>query len=433
MKRSITVFFVLILLTFVKAQSWQPTNLANVNYLNITGLESHQGELYSILFNGFSADFHKLQSSGTSWTQISLNGVSGIPSYMKSTGTRLYISTKEANFSSMIYYAFDPNGSFVADTAGLPENSMGKLTVFGLQYYDGKIVANLGSNGYWFKDTSATHWQQMGVANSFNGGSDPICFYGDSVFGYDNSGAFDFYVSGDFGLNWMPRATNLPAPFTAYFMTSNSANGRLYVAGAKSDGSQHGLYYSDDNGYYWTLSSAVTAFIGTDINGGPQEVKTMYANGDTLYISLENEATQTPPNVLSSASGITNILMDTTGLINDVSGLIYGSFFVKHNNDMAMGLNVRDVYLKGEPSIGLNNSISPLWQIYPNPSRDIVYFEGLTRGEAYTLKVYDVSGRLLDKEITQNHNWNIEDYPNGIYLFEIEGGGVRKQFRIIKK
>ncbi len=396
------------------AQSWNATNLSTFNYLTVTATESHQSELYSILFNGFSGDVHQLDANGTSWSTVTISGTDGgINTLLQDANTRIYLTTNSLGYG-MLYYSTDQLNTFVLDTVGLPKMLNGIVAPIKMQYYRGKVLANLGSSGYWLKDTSATTWQHIDVPTSLNGGVDPLCFYNDTIYAHDNTGANTLYVSGDFGQTWSIRNTNLPSFFKGHVLKANTSTGRLYMAGAKTDGTLYGIYYSDDNGFTWTIAN-LAAFIGTDVNGGQQEVVTIYANGNDVFIALENDTLNTTPDVLSSTNGIANVDYDTLGLIVDPAGTMNGAKFLVHDGKMAMALNVRDVYLKDLGTVVSQHTLfDDDFMLYPNPATDVVM---VTSKEVAQIIILDLHGRTVLS--STNSRVDISSLSPGAYLVEV--------------
>ena len=83
-------------------------------------------------------------------------------------------------------------------------------------------------------------------------------------------------------------------------------------------------------------------------------------------------------------------------------------------------------------NIDLSHSIS----IYPNPALDFVTLENNSNTELEGVKIYDISGRLLqDVVITNsfNHRINIANLSTGIYMFHIYGEHSSTIKKVIKR
>ena len=316
--------------------------------------------------------------------------------------------------SGTVYYSEDNLKTLVPDTMGLPQFLSGVVAPIGMQYHRGKVIVNLGSSGYWLKDTADQKWGHIDPPTSLNGGKDPICFYGDSMFAHDNTGANEFYVSGDYGQTWIKRKSNLPSFFLGNMLVANSETGRLYLVGAKSDGSLYGVYYTDDNGFNW-VREALSSFIGTDVNGGQQEITAMNAKGKEVFVALENGRKNSTPDVFSSINGITNMEYDTSGLLNDPSGLINGVKFVNHKGAVMLSLNVRDVYTRGEAVNALSNLSMDNVGVYPNPTTGVLTIPKNLKCDE--LRIIDNVGNVV--LTTESYSVNIGHLPSGYYLVEV--------------
>jgi len=82
------------------------------------------------------------------------------------------------------------------------------------------------------------------------------------------------------------------------------------------------------------------------------------------------------------------------------------------------------------------------WQVYPNPSNgEYKFLYNLAQNESMTIKVYDVSGRLI-KEMKLTGNGFVEQttidlravkFPPGVYLLSAEAGEKKLRMKLIKK
>ena len=413
-KLSLTSLFLSIIL--MANSQWKETNLTEFNFFTVPSATSHNGELLGLVFNSISSDLYMMNADETSWTKKVFSGVNEVANAIESTGSSLYLSANGLGYG-MVYHSTDNAATFVADTAGLPKVFSGIAATYGLKYFDGKIVVNLGSAGYWLKDINEDLWQHIDPATSLNGGTDPICFSNDQLFAFDNSGASILYVSNDFGQTWETVNSNLPKTFTGKLFEANLTTGRLYLAGGKADGTEYGIYYSDNSGTTW-VKADLSAFIKTDANGGQQEVSALYANGDEIYVALENDAANTTPDILSSESGITALAVDTEGLIVDPAGSIKGTKFLSHEGSIALILNVRDIYLKDSgTSNSLRHSNLIDISIYPNPSKS--YIKVNSNIEYSAVQLYDLLGNQV--LTSYSDELKISEIPKGMYILKIMG------------
>ena len=74
-------------------------------------------------------------------------------------------------------------------------------------------------------------------------------------------------------------------------------------------------------------------------------------------------------------------------------------------------------------TVGVNNSTKNSIKIYPNPTNNIMYLQGLSDIENNIVELYDVQGNLmLSKEIVGSGIIDLAEFANGIYV--IKAGGV---------
>ncbi len=373
------------------AQNWQASNLTNVIYLAITATESHNNELYATVFNGSTASFNKLNANGTSWSTINLPNVT-VPRFIQSAGTRMYISTLNSGIISELFYTYDEGAHLVMDTAGLPRGFGSVSTIFGLQYFAGKVIANMGGGGYYLKDTTATKWVAINVPTALNGGADPITCNHDTLFAYDNTGTHTLYYSTNWGTNWTVQTTDLPNEFACGRIVPDLVTGRLYCSGIWDNNLKTGVFYSENSGKNWTQLN-LAAFITKSANNGAQNIQSLYANGNNIYIGLENNKDQTAPDLISTKTGVNGFAYDTLGLPKSAAG-VYPVKIQAHKNKVFTALNVIDVFLKGDNSGITTNTLQNLINVFPNPASDLIQLDanGL---KLTSVNILDVSGKLI--------------------------------------
>ena len=66
------------------------------------------------------------------------------------------------------------------------------------------------------------------------------------------------------------------------------------------------------------------------------------------------------------------------------------------------------------------SSISVKVKIYPNPTNNIIYVQGLSDIENNIVELYDVQGNLiLRKEMLGNGMIDLAEFANGIYVIKV--------------
>ncbi len=431
MKKLLPLFILLISTFQLQAQNWQATHLTNVTYLANMAMEVHQNKLYATIFNGFTGGLFRLRASQTAWDTLSTGSII-VPRFLASSGRRLYLSSVESGVASNIYYSTDAGATYIIDTIGLPQTFGYTSLCYGLRSFKSKIIANLGSAGYWIKDTAAVSWQSMAVVTALNGGIDPLVELHDTMFAYDNSGTNTFYISGDYGANWSTRVTGLPVDYGTSLLATDEISDRIYSFGSWNNHSQYGVFYSNDHGRSWMNYVAASNMLGTNANNTQQLVKAMYGNGNTFYMALENDKNNSAPDIIGTTSGLANLAYDTLGLpLNGASGL-YGSKFVSFNNQVALQLVTTDIYLKGTATIGMNQVSPKVLSIMPNPCSDEIHINApsvtITK-----VQVYDMLGQLV-LEQANSATVSVKALPNGAYLVKCYAANqLMATEKIIKK
>lgn len=69
-------------------------------------------------------------------------------------------------------------------------------------------------------------------------------------------------------------------------------------------------------------------------------------------------------------------------------------------------------------TIGLSKTAEKNIKIYPNPTRDFIVVD-VPFAEKATIKLYDMQGKLVLTEITENHKVNVSKLPPGMYVINI--------------
>jgi hypothetical protein len=71
-------------------------------------------------------------------------------------------------------------------------------------------------------------------------------------------------------------------------------------------------------------------------------------------------------------------------------------------------------------TVGVNNSTKNSIKIYPNPTNNIIYVQGLSDIENNIVELYDVQGNLiLRKEMLGNGMIDLVEFANGIYVIKV--------------
>ena len=415
-----TIIALPLFFSWLPAQNWNATNLTSVNYLAISDIESYNNELYGLVFTGFTGDFYKLNTDEKSWTKLTPNGIDGYANQLETFNGKLYIASTYLVYS-MLYYTTDEGQTVTADTVGLPKSNKGIAPMYGLYAYSDLLIVNLGSAGYWARSIDDPVWYNFIIPTFLNGGGDPINYFNGIVIGYDNSGTHTFYRSSDYGKTFETLTTNLPDYFDPYLTTTDKTTGRFYVAGTIDEELHTGLYYSDDKGTSWQAVD-LSAFISTNYLGAPQKITAIFAEGDNISIALENDKSNTAPDVIQSTNGINGFSANSNGLPNDQSGKVYGVKFLKHKENLLISLNVIDVFIQKDSS-GEQNAIHELNKgyltIYPNPVTSTLNINGIENFSKPLAVIYDLNGQEILKQPMSNSIIEVNNLTQGVYTIRI--------------
>jgi hypothetical protein len=81
------------------------------------------------------------------------------------------------------------------------------------------------------------------------------------------------------------------------------------------------------------------------------------------------------------------------------------------------------------PNLENNSEIN----IYPNPSFDNIYINGLVKGN--TIQIYNITGKLVTKKIAHQLTETIviKNLPSSVYIIKISGKNKKDHsYRIVK-
>ncbi len=78
---------------------------------------------------------------------------------------------------------------------------------------------------------------------------------------------------------------------------------------------------------------------------------------------------------------------------------------------------------------------TPAWSLYPNPAADKVQLQWTERSpEASNLQIYDMSGRLVQRQLLPQGNSakvDVSSLPSGVYILQIDGSDQREKLHVI--
>lgn len=244
----------------------------------IKGASHSNGEIYAIAATDASLDLPRIYHStdnGNNWNQIG----SDLPFPLVESEEAIGVNSSEilvATFSGL--FSSSDNGSTWEDAST------------GLRY-NGSILAQAFTQGTWiistntglFKSTTyPSEWEDMNRPDPTRNISE-LHTTSTSLFSFDFS---TLYRSTDLGENWDNLVTGLPTGFSiGNILTSDS---KIYLSG--TNGSDHQLLVSNDQGSTWDVKNSGTGYIA--LLSGTTE-KLLIAAGSEVFESTDEGDTWT--------------------------------------------------------------------------------------------------------------------------------------------
>jgi hypothetical protein len=69
---------------------------------------------------------------------------------------------------------------------------------------------------------------------------------------------------------------------------------------------------------------------------------------------------------------------------------------------------------------GINDIKNSNIKIYPNPTNNIIYIEGLDNNKSNTIQIFDVQGKLvLTKTINEKGTIDLSELNKGVYVIKV--------------
>ena len=146
------------------------------------------------------------------------------------------------------------------------------------------------------------------------------------------------------------------------------------------------------------------------------------------YLSLDPMAYELEIAVASNGTAVKTYDADITGLAGNAITIVASGFLdpMMNNNGAEFGLWVAtaaggELLQLPETTLStptINNEETLSFNVYPNPSTDIVQIDGNT--ENALVKVYSVTGKLLiEKQLNIDNHINVSSLPVGSYILKI--------------
>ncbi len=282
-----------------------------------------------------------------------------------------------------------------------------------------------------YKDTTS-YISKTGLpgASSYPGSNVAAYNPADSIAAFFVSNATGFYVDGFYFtsanpngvVDFTPNLVYVPTPFT-YGNTNNSNSTYSFtiVSGGQTYTYVHNSYSQITADAFGSLTTPTGTYPNT------LRIKNYTIGGDSIYLFY---GTPFETNVYAGGDTTTsyNWLRNNTkavvmSLSLDASGTIRDGSYLS-----AATLGAADLEKRNK---GL--------EVYPNPTSDHITFSIKNAGvNQVSLLVYDALGKVVVEKnlnidgIISNHNINIAELNDGIYVYRLIGEGFNKSGKFIK-
>ena len=149
----------------------------------------------------------------------------------------------------------------------------------------------------------------------------------------------------------------------------------------------------------------------------PQTVQSMFAQGDYIQLALENNNTNSEPDILLSINGGQTFSPDIVGLDVVPFGTVTARNFIPKEENLYMCLNFRQIYKKPYSTLSVSDidSNTTNFSIAPNPVREKLNINHPER--IAKIEIFNANGQLIMRKINtfENISWN----QRGIFILKI--------------
>ncbi len=402
------------------SQGWQPIDITSQNLGGIRSMVWHKGKLFAVTYNQalmVSSD------AGNTFTDITTDTLIGVQEFLIAAGNRLYLTTWRATrLEGRIYYTEDEGKSWVLDTAGL-FSSIRPMYIYSYNN-EGYIIAQFqGNDAYYRRDMNDAQWYP--VDTFYRNNIDPLDFTAshDTLLANTPNG---LWYSTDNALSWTALGkTGLPAFYNGHGF--DFEGGRIYFVG-KEFQKKPRLWYSDDFGTSWD-TLAIASYFDTNAFGTEQVSMQLKAVQNQVWISLQNEASNTVIDVIHSTDRGNSWAHDTSGLHNDPFGTDHIGLMITHHNTLYAHTALGNAYKRElNNSIGLPFYATPLpVQIYPNPAVHHIEISVPANLLGKEMELYTSTGLWLQQQTIRNIKTHLPVYhlESGVYIVRIDNNSYR--------
>ncbi|MEM9819627.1 MAG: T9SS type A sorting domain-containing protein [Bacteroidota bacterium] len=395
---------------------WTPLNFSaslNFPHLEVMGdLVEHQGSLYA---SSASNTLLKSSDGGNTWAPCTTHSFWGTIDFLVATPNQLIAAARSLSSTGTLWTSSDGGNTWLLDTLGMPNHIFfadSKAFVHEIHYFDGHLVATFdNADAYFIKKLDDPAWQK----NEYLAANDPEAY---AVYQEQTllvAGGFSFYYSNDQGSSWIEPANNgLPNWFVGQQLATNGE--QIYIAGAVSPFGDQQLLVSNNMGEDWT-SIDLSAILDSG-----QKIRQLDAFDQRLFVSLDNDLTNSSPELFYSDDQGESFVNHNGGLAVDEFGTDYIKKIIRYQNSLYALGNFRDIYRQDfTSSVSTLATSLPSLKVYPNPCRDLLFVE-FTEVNPSSFQVFNQVGQSVGTH--SKSPIDVSPLPAGRYYLRDTRGAV---------
>ncbi len=207
---------------------------------------------------------------------------------------------------------------------------------------------------------------------------------------------------------------------TAHILINNTGN--------PANGNQGIFVYNNTGwgkGWEQTMTGGLWQTIITDRNNLCNPPANTFVNASAGDFRLRPTAT----NAIDKGIIIPGITDGYFGTKPDLGAYEYGA--TDGGADWKAGNNVEMHYDGTNPNVSVNQPKLSSFRMYPNPAGSILYFDNLP--ENAEIRLIDLSGRILFKEVSEGNSIDVSSLQSGLYLIQIRNINGTISGKILKQ
>lgn len=420
--------------------------------------------------------FLKTNAQNVTYCPLDMNNINGFPAFFctpshdvmwvgvfNGDNTTIYARTTDAGSSFFIDSLPDPNRAITSIFALNKDTAWAGATDL-VGSNGGAVYKTLNGGIDWTKQTT-TEYTASGAY------FDWICFFSaDSgvILGDPVGGVYEIYTTTDGGNTWNAvPSVNIPAPLSGEWGLTNDYStfgNKIWSATNKGR-----IFYSNDKGYHWSVSSINPALgmmgisMADELNGVAYKIES-----NTAFLTSDGGVTWTPkilsPSItfcyLSASKGVQGayVFKSATGSIYATSDnfnsyvLLDNTHLTSHNElvmyDASIGwtqsayMNYNNAIIKiSNVPYGIFSPQANSNQlgIFPNPVTKNVALVSFNheKNTDILLSLYDITGKCLKNQIYNGNigkNAVIFDFfsiAKGLYLLTLDDGLRKSSIKVV--